>query len=302
MKKLLKKRNTLKPSQLTVPADFTLDDPGLTQGMILTFLTCRRKFMFAINRIKPIVKSLTPFFGTFGHKMLEDYYNTGKYSIDNYKTAEYKVDRQLMEFSKAKMKAIMDAYTKIYKKDKFTNIEMLLNTTARFTRRGKIDAIENKRYLVDHKFKGQIREDEISEKLAFDFQSLYYITTYESITGKKLDGVFYNIIRNPSHRLGKTESLSEFTKRLSLEIQKDPAHFFFRFKCTFTEQEKKNFSIELYEIVSDIKKVLSGELYPYKEYACTPGFFNCPYLKACSSNSLEGYTKVKEFYTELKEG
>lgn len=304
LKLKLKKRIGLKPSELTIPSDFSLIDPGVTQGLVMTFLTCRRKFLYAINRIRPAKKSMNFFFGSFGHDMLESWYKTGKYNIAGFKYKELAIDKQVMEFSKAKMKAILDNYTQVYKKDSFTSIETqfdFIDNCKIYKRRGKMDAVTKNGFLVDHKFKGRITEDEISAKLTFDFQMLFYITTFEMSTGKRLSGVLYNIIRNPGHKQSKKESLSQFTKRLSNEIKKDPEHFFMRFEVTFTAKDKADFNRELLHKIQDMKDVIDGKLYPYKNEASCTGMFGCEYLKACSSDTLNGFKKYGILYPELEE-
>jgi len=302
-KPVLKRKVTLKPSELKIPSMNLLLDPGVTQGLVSTFLFCRMKFMYATNIIRTIKKSLNFFFGSFGHEMLESWYKAKKYNIPSYKGKEFTLDKQYMELGKAKMIAVMENYTRIYKKDSFTSIEFefdFLDSSKLFRRRGKIDAVTKNGYIVDHKFKGRITPDEISEKLTFDFQMLYYITSYEMLTGKKINGVLYNIIRNPGMKQGKGESLKQLTKRISDDMKQRPEHYFMRFECKFTAQDKAKFNRELLYKVMDMKDVVTGKNYPYKNEGSCTGIFGCEFLKACSSDSLEGYKKETVFYPELE--
>ena len=283
-----------------IPASFLLDDVGITQSALLKFFKCRKMFLFFTNKIHKIQASQTPFFGTFGHDMLESYYKTKKYNIQEYKNSQYNIDQKELHFMKAKMEILLKYYFLVYKKDRVLQVE----SQHRYKNyRIKIDGIMqifNFNYLIDHKFMAQRNEELISKKLKFDFQMLYYVYVYEMVTGKKLTGVIYNTIRNPNLRLGKSESLLQYKKRLSIAIEKDPEHYYKRLKYHFTLQDRKTFVKELNYKMEVLQEFLSNPVIFKNENSCFSRFGSCEYFDLCSSNQNLGYYKRKELYVELE--
>jgi hypothetical protein len=312
-----------KVSDIKLPKDYTINGTGITQSLLANFMTCRQKFLFAVNRWAPKQGNKNVDFGSLFHQLLDNAYHRkkppewnriGKW-IDEY----FEKNQELMSSSieeQERMAVVAQVliveYCNFYKKDwedrKFTEIEQVFDVNFNGARLlGKIDGgydivkTKVKHWLMEHKTKGRIEEDFLTLMLTFDFQNLFYITAREKGTGKNIYGVLYNVVRNPGIRLNSTESLESYATRLQRAIKKDPKHYFKRYEIPYTESDKELFRKELKIKLDELKLFLRGVLKPYRnQHACTTPY-RCQYLDACSSNSLAGYKQNPKLFSELGE-
>lgn len=312
-------RQGRKVSDLKMPENYSISKTGITQSLIKTWLFCPLAFLYVVNLFRPKKpKSPALTWGSLVHDVLEKIYNRhriGKkitdYMINKWIDA-YELEGRSMsesEFDKAKASVILTEYVRYYPED-FTRRKWLaLEPTMKvmymgFKLMGKIDgkfSVKEKIWHLETKTKSIIDSDTLQLALSFDFQNLMYILMDEKKTGQKIQGVLYNVIRNPGHRQLAGESLKEYCQRLRAEIQKNPEHFFIRFEIAYTEKDKKNFQDELMKKLSIINSMTKGELRFFKnENSCVGGRFKCDYLEACSTGVIgNNYRKEKELFPEL---
>jgi len=325
-KKLPKKRLVMEVSDLTVK-DFSLHSEGLSQSLINAFMSCPRKFLFKINRIRKKTGKTTMVFGNICHDVLDEIYTKEKISekfIDNCiddctEEMEDVLDRDL-EIIGAKAFAVLSEYVKFYKDDfknnKYGKPEEVFDIESGVDgifakRRGKIDGQFSPRnsdenWLIERKTKGQIQIDSLLTYLSMDFQSLYYTLAKEVRDDMVISGVLYDVIRNPGTKPKQGEELPDFIERLRLTIQKNPEHFFMRFEVPFNKNDKLEFKNELVRKVKDIFFKLQAcakgapcEVFYRNQESCM-GKFTCDYLEACTTKSLRNYYENKHLFSELK--
>jgi len=320
----LKKIKKITTDKIIYPVEYSLEKTGITQSLISTWLSCRRKFLLAINQYEPESFINTTGLGSMGHGILEYIYNYGKVPSDkrinkwidkwikkNKKDLRNKTHDEI-EFDATKILILMSEYVQHYKKDfkeiKVTKVEGEFAVSIKVNNRkvllrGKRDMVFKNKFkknaIMEHKFKGRISEDPIELKLSFDFQNLFYIITSELEYKKKFNDVLYNIIRNPGSKLKKNETLKQYGKRLRKEIQKNPGYYFIRYRIPYSDKEKKKFLEELFLKLKEIQDCISGKLPTYKnESSCVTGW-ECKYLRACSSNCMNGFKKKDKLFSEL---
>lgn len=291
----------MKLSNLTFPKNYTVQKVGITQSLLSIFLTCRVKFLLSVNGFYVPNYSKALHFGTMGHKMLVEYYTTGKYNIKNFCSSEFRIDQTEIERQKAVLEPIMKMYCSIYKNSEFTQNEKQFQARFHgFKLLIKIDGLTSNGYLVDHKFRSKIDENAIANQLSFDFQSLFYIIVLESFFQQKFKGAYNNIIRHPQFKFNEDkESLKNFKMRLYEEIKKDPNHFFKRFQIPFTEKDKDDYKSELLYKLVDVEKLIKGELQVYKNETACKIAFPCQFLETCSRGNLDLCKKRKNIFPEL---
>lgn len=295
----------MKVNELTVPKGYTLQKVGITQSLLGSFLKCRRKFLIAINKYYIPSSSAAMHFGDMGHAMLQSYYTKGSYNIKKHRNNEFRLDQQEVERQKTVMEPLLSEYRKLYSYLEFKEIETMFTVRLnRYQVHIKIDGMtQDEKYLVDHKFRGKINEDEIMEQLSFDYQSLFYIIVLEEYFNHTFKGAYNNIIRHPGHKKGKDDkSVKAFQNRLLIEIQKNRDHFYKRFKIPFTKKEKAEYKEELIEgKLKEVEMCLKGQLPFYKnEMSCKSGYSTCQFLNVCSSGVLDTCKKRKYLFPELK--
>ncbi len=281
---------------------------GITQSM-LSSMSCPYKFYLGCNGIGTGKDTFPIYFGSMIHECLEYCHRENNFeevyvkkNINKFITQE-KTNLEPEEIERASLytMVILPLYSKFYT-DNFEIYSLEKEFAVKFFNallRGKIDGIiklnKNKSYtLFEHKTKSRIDLDVINF-LELNFQVLYYIISAEKLFGIKINSVLYNIIRTPSIKQGRKETLSDFKMRLKFDIERRPDFYFIRHNTIITDKQKKEFKIELKNIMKDVKRNLNN---PYKNKTeCFKGF-KCQYLDWCAGNKTE--YKQKELFQELK--
>lgn len=311
-----------KVSDIGIPPDYSLEKTGITQSLLSNW-GCRQKFLFKLNRWTPNERNKNVEFGNMVHHVLDLAYSASRMPsekgidkwVDQY-VAEWEkrniaTGTQEMERHAAVTVVLMGEYLKRYGKDfsekKFTGVEALFSVNWKgYLLRGKKDgrflSKLGKKWIMEHKTRTEIDENSISDLLAFDLQSLFYITAEEAETLDPVHGVLYNVFRNPQHKLKAGESLKSYAERVRKDAKKDPAHFFVRFEATYSPRDRKIFQAQLFAKLTEISAFLRGDLACYRNEAmCKVGFIKCEYLKACASGTMAGYRQKARLFEELDE-
>ncbi len=308
---------------IKVPEDYSLEKVGITQSLLSNW-GCRQKFLFKINRWTPNDRNKNVEFGNMVHHVLDLCYSAKR--MPSEKGIDKWVDEYLASWEKRNFGAVMEdmerhaaitvvlmgEYLKHYLTDfqekKFTGVEALFAVQWKgFLLRGKKDGRyltkTAKKWIMEHKTRSEIDEDSISDLLAFDLQSLFYITAEEAEDpSDPVHGVLYNVFRNPKHKPKVGETLKAFAERVRFEAKKRPGHFFVRFEAAYTARDKAMFAAQLEAKLLEIKKFLRGDLACYRNEAmCKVGFIKCEYLKACASGKMAGYRQKHHLFEELDE-
>jgi len=112
------------------------------------------------------------------------------------------------------------------------------------TLRGRIDGVFRKEdgniWIRENKTKGQINEVGM-HALHWDLQSMLYAHVTEVLTGEKVAGIEYNVIRRPQLRQKKGESVADFVVRIETDIAERPAHYFMRWDVALVEEDMTRF-------------------------------------------------------------
>lgn len=303
---------------------------GITQSMLSAFLTCRQKSTFQIEGWENSGTNNSAYQrGDYFHYLLEMWYS-GKITkglvyeeglIDVFinkcehlwikkqsKTRVLNQDDLIETFSMAY--AIFPEYVKYWRASDINKtweeLEQVFDTVWQGYRlRGKRDGLfkyikQGSRWLFETKTKGAIEEELMLDILGFDFQNLFYLTNLK-IENKPASGVVYNIIRKPSLKQHKKETKEEFIARIAEDVKTRPKHYFKRYEVAYAPQMVNSFEAQLKMKLDLFKEVIEGRQPIFRnESACTSTWMKCPYIKACSSGNLFGYTQTREMFRELQ--
>lgn len=120
-------------------------------------------------------------------------------------------------------------------------------------------------YLMEHKTKGTIEEEQVKRQLTADLQTMLYLTTINlsrkdrtdsmlwderEFADVPLSGVRYNVIRRPlaggkgTIRQKNNESEDEFYARLAVYIEEEPEHYFMRWTVNISQMDVQKFQTE----------------------------------------------------------
>lgn len=167
--------------------------------------------------------------------------------------------------------------------------------------RGKVDGlvkINGKYWLLETKTMSQINEDVLQQVVQYDFQTQFYIFALETMLGVKIVGVIYNVVRVPMFKMdGKTPQ--EIQTRTQEELEKDENKWFKRFEVAFSDSQVARFRSEMRDKLVEFKAWKRGEIPHYRNETSCIARGNCPYIQACSQDSMVGYAQTGRLFSEL---
>lgn len=305
-------------SDLKVPASYSLDTTGITQGLLAVFATCRQKFLFRINGYRPKNQNKDALLlGSFFHDLLENFYkspNKNKFmnSLDHF-IFEYVKKNKLTDnhIIQDKVRAMITVYSEVYGDELLKMIplrveEVFGTKTSLAKLRGRKDLTfryrkSKQKWMMEHKTKSRIDHDFLTFQLAFDLQNHFY-DQHEIIEHKEpYAGIVYNIIRTPQLRPKKTETRTAFYKRMLQDIRTNYRDYFLRFNLTLSAGDRKRFGGELQLKLFEIREYLKGRLAHYRNESACLIPYRCEYLEACSSGNLSSYEKHSIIFPELED-
>lgn len=282
---------------------YSLHSDGLTQSLISAWCECPQKFEYKINRWEGFQRDTTNF-GTLFHDALEMIYNIKNRAPTEKDIYDFLEDHDDLNGMKAIV--LLNEYIKVYKGDfknkRFIAVEKVFDVPYNGVRlRGKFDGLytakDGSLWIIEHKTKSQINEDDLMLKLSFDFQNQFYIVCAGIHYKKPIAGILYNVIRNPAHKQGAKEGRVDFQKRLQKEVAENPDHFFKRFEVPYTKKQMTMFTEK--ELPAKIESIERRVVYKNQGACSSP--FRCSFLNACGTGSMNGYTATKDPFSELKE-
>lgn len=301
-----------KVSELSMPK-INFKNFGLTQSLIKAYRECPRKFLIKINRYRTTTIKRALLYGSLIHHLLaevlkgKDIKDIDNWMVDFKKKQDknYKIEEGLFEELCGMAAAIIPAYVKYYGKDikrrNWIEIEKRMTNTKgyRISLDSKLDGIyeltKDNLWQIEHKTMGRINEENLLYALSMDFQTQYYDLTTNTIC----KGCLYDIIRTPQLRRRQNDTLRDFTKRISEDIEKRPEFYFMQFEIKFNNRSRKIFRAQVQSIVNQINKAMERDQFIPNTCSCMSKGQACEYLEACAKDDLSILTKQKYISPEL---
>ena len=172
-----------------------------------------------------------------------------------------------------------------------------------FTLHGKIDAItyiDGQAWIVEYKTASQINQGYF-ERLELDDQ----ITTYMYAVKKAFDidavGVIYRVLKKPSIRQTKKESLQQFCNRLDQDYVDRPEFYFYEAKFYRSSEDLKRFEKELWAFTKQYLYERKNDIHCKNASRCLD-WGRCEYMPIClQSPDWELFYEKKQKHEELQE-
>jgi hypothetical protein len=162
-------------------------------------------------------------------------------------------------------------------------------------------------HLFETKNKGDFN-DKMMSALTLDLQLGAYLTALGKMRNSQPSHVLYNLIRRPQERKKVNESVQEFADRIADNMDKDPAHYFERYRVDLTkdEIEKQVFSTE-FKIAAFYRWWEShswngtlNHLDPmWNGSACVRGYITCHFIPVCANGDRSGHEVRRHAHPEL---
>jgi PD-(D/E)XK nuclease superfamily len=314
-------------TDIGVPPDFNLVEPGISQSLFTVYMRCRQAFLFAVNRWVKDKGGRTTGFGSICHEMLDRIYSMfmAKHRLPSGRTLDRWLDEYVeehrdelrgkseteLERDKVVIRVLLTEYMEYYERDwvdkDWVALEELFAEEYKVPNgvialmRGKKDGryrTNGKIWLMETKTMGRIEEEKLLARLDLNFQNLYYVTADELQHGEPVRGTLYNVVRNPGHKVG-TDTLPQFAARLREIVRKNPEHFFMRYEIPYTERDKEVFKQNLRWWFEECESFLAGAVPLTRNYMSCDHKYPCDYLSACTSGKMAGYTQRPSLFPEL---
>ncbi|MBQ6713030.1 MAG: PD-(D/E)XK nuclease family protein [Selenomonadales bacterium] len=171
-----------------------------------------------------------------------------------------------------------------------------------FRLQGKIDAItviDGKTWLVEYKTASQINKGYF-DRVSLDEQITLYMYAYRERFGVKPEGVIYRVLKKPTIRQTKKESMEQFCNRLEQDYVDRPDFYFFEQKYYRSENDLKQFEKELWAFTQQYLYEKRNDINCKNASRCLD-FGQCEYMPICLGEAdLELDYVKKEKHEELR--
>jgi hypothetical protein len=288
---------------------FSIRD-GVTQGLLGDWTTCRKKCLYRLLGWRSPETSAAMDYGSLFHFALNLLYKEG---VTNWKDVERRwldgkmgeCDLAVQERNLASGSATFPVYQNFWRAEdarrKWLEVEEVFEYDFQgVVLRGRVDGVfkDSKSgdfYLLETKTKSDVRDDAIANSVAFDFQSLFYITALrEKYPG--LNKVIYNVIRSPSY---KADDPGELHRKVKEDLEKQPERWFYRYHGEYSEARLKDFRLQLEAKLYEFSRWCSGFIPTYRNESACVGRGTCTFLQACASGTMVGYVGNGVLFREL---
>jgi len=134
-------------------------------------------------------------------------------------------------------------------------------------------------WIVEYKTASQIGQAYI-DRLDLDSQITTYIYGLQRQLGIHISGVFYRVVRKPSIRQGKNETLEQFRQRIIEDYQTRKDFYFTELQLYRSQEDLKEFEEELWGFCQEYLFAKRTGIHYKNTSRCTE-FGGCPYMPLC---------------------
>lgn len=299
---------------------------GITNSLLQAWSTCRVLAQMKFQGWKSIRPKRAFQLGTLMHKLIEDWIEggcrpgiTSKQLIreggDKWRTRALNAgdDLESIEHDLFVATTLMEGYAKKWSKSdrekQWVETEGVFDVNhAGYRLRGKIDGVfrypgkKPSAWVLETKTRTTIDEGTMDIALQLDPQSLFYCLALGIKLNTQVKGLLYNVIRKPSLRQGKAESIEKFRARIREDILHNIDHYYRRFEIPFSDAALIAFHEDLRVKLGEFEQWYKNGMRPtYRsEFACS-GKWACEMLPACASRTMAGYAQEGKLFGELEE-
>lgn len=150
--------------------------------------------------------------------------------------------------------------------------------------RGKMDGVAKEKdgpWIVEHKTSSQLGPSYI-DRLLVDAQVTMYHWAFWKVTGIMPKGTIYNVIRKPSIRQTKKETLAQFQERILSDYQTRPEFYFYQTKLYRDSEQLRAFENSLMDVADDIRRNRSRGRWTQNTNTCMK-MGKCAMFPICST-------------------
>lgn len=140
------------------------------------------------------------------------------------------------------------------------------------------------------------------QRLELDFQVSTYLWAASAIYGVPVRKVVYRVIKKPTIKQKKDESVEEYSERVTADYLDRPEHYFFEEIVERTDKQLEDWTWQAWAIHKRILQIKGGSLPPIRNTQSCISRGRCPYFDLCAGAITEdAYKKLPTKHREIKE-
>lgn len=257
--------------------------------------TCWKKYYFRHElHLRPIATSSNLEQGRIVHEAFDMYYKgrpqdeITKYIIDTYNfslsKAEY-VDQEAIEISKYTALGMWLGYPHATRTDYSvvgSEREFEVPLCRGVILRGKIDRTLQKQNCIwvgETKLTGE-SEPAFRQRIENSYQATAYVYAMQK-EGYSASGVIYDCIKKPQLRKGRTETCSQFCRRIAYDYKQRPEHYYYTYPTYRSPDQVRWFLEDMKSLSRDIALKKKSGLWYRNPDACYSYGTECEYKNIC---------------------
>ena len=153
--------------------------------------------------------------------------------------------------------------------------------------------------LGEWKTAGILNEDYIL-RLDIDFQVSAYLVAASRHFGKPVRKVRYRVIKKPTIKQKKTETLDEYLERLHLDYLERQEHYFYETLVTRTDEQLRGWEEQAWEMHKRVLDLKAGRIPLMNTNSCISRG-RCPYFDHCiGAVPKTAFRKLEDTHPELR--
>ena len=284
----------------------------LTYSSMAAFKSCKRAYYYRfVLGLTPRLKRESLRLGSLVHLGLEKGREDALASLEGVYPSSQEESNELETMritANAMLQGYEEALDPLDLVDKELKFELTIKNPAtrrmspKFRLSGKADGLakkDNGYWLVEYKTAGQI-DKSYMDRLSLDAQVTTYIYGLQRQLGINLNGVIYRILRKPTIRQRKDESLYEYQDRLVKDYLERPEWYFHEEILYRSQEDLEEFERELWQVAQDLKDTLKTGRW-YKNTSRCADYGLCQYAPLClKQGGAELLFEIAEPHEELK--
>ena len=155
--------------------------------------------------------------------------------------------------------------------------------------------------LCEYKTAGQVSPDYI-RRLDLDKQITTYLVAASHLLGEPVRDMVYRVVRKPSIRPRKNETIPEYAERVQADYQERPDFYFTEVVISRSGEEIERWWHETWEVHRRVLRLENGEM-PIRNVRSCLDFGRCDFLDLCRGVvTPEAYDVLDNHHPELPSG
>ena len=139
------------------------------------------------------------------------------------------------------------------------------------------------------------------QRLEIDFQVSAYLWAASRHYGRPVNKVIYRVVKKPTIRQRKNESVFEYVERVFEDYEERPEHYLFSSVVTRTQEQLKDWHEQAWAVHRRLLEIKRGDVPAIKNTQSCISRGRCPYFDLCTGEVTEdAFKKLDTKHREIR--